>query len=421
MVVSRCDFNIGGYIDGKYCVTRQLGEGSFGKVFLVEDFSHREYAIKLLKLWEVPPDIRDALTNRFEMEYQTGRIDSPYLVQALNRGIVEGNPYIVMEYCPNGDLTQYGGKNWMKIGQEILLGLKALHSRGKVHRDLKPENVLLRSNGTAALTDFGISGDRNKRMTERNILGKPMQVFGTYAYMPPEQVKPRNGDATVLPTTDIFSFGVMMYQMLTGNLPFGSLNNHNDLANYVSNADKGVWSRSALDYSDSGRQYKSIIEGCLIPDFRNRLQSVDEVLKLMPVQIPQEQEFAYQKPSHIVGYLLRIMQGEEYGKTYDITTISHNGNVITMGRNDLGVSNSIAIQEQQSCYISRRHCTLEYDMAGHTWYIRDGQWDKNSTLGWKNSLNGTFVNSKEVNKNGYYLEVGDIISIGDTKLRFEAY
>lgn len=80
MVVSRCDFNIGGYIDGKYCVTRQLGEGSFGKVFLVEDFSHREYAIKLLKLWEVPPDIRNALTNRFEMEYQTGRIDSPYLV-----------------------------------------------------------------------------------------------------------------------------------------------------------------------------------------------------------------------------------------------------------------------------------------------------------------------------------------------------
>ena len=375
MVVSRCDFNIGGYIDGKYTVTRQLGEGSFGKVFLVKDSSQRDYALKLLKLWEVPPDIRDALTNRFEMEYQTGRIECPYLVQALNRGLVDGNPYIVMEYCPNGDLTQYSGKNWMKIGQEVLLGLKALHSRGKVHRDLKPENVLIRSNGIAALTDFGISGDRNKRMTERNILGKPMQIFGTYAYMPPEQVKPRNGDATVLPTTDIFSFGVMMYQMLTGNLPFGSLNNHNDLANYVSNADKGVWNRSALDYSDSGRQYKSIIEGCLIPDFRNRLQSVDEVLKLMPVQIPQEQESAYQKPSHIVGYLLRIMQGEEYGKTYDITTISHNGNVITMGRNDLGVSNSIAIQEQQSCYISRRHCTLEYDMAGHTWYIRAGQWD----------------------------------------------
>ena len=248
-----------------------------------------------------------------------------------------------------------------------------------------------------------------------------MQIFGTYAYMPPEQVKPRSGDATVLPTTDIFSFGVMMYQMLTGNLPFGSLNNHNDLANYVSNADKGVWNRSALDSSTSGRLYKSVIEGCLIPDFRNRLQSVDEVLKLMPARMSQEQDDAYQKPTHITGYLLRIMQGEEYGKTYDITNILRDKNIVTMGRNDVGVSNTIAIQEQQSCYISRRHCTLEYDVASRTWYIRDGQWDRNSTLGWKTSLNGTFVNSKEVNKNGYYLEVGDIISIGDTKLRFEAY
>lgn len=421
MVVSRCDFNIGEYIDGRYCVTRHLGEGSFGNVFLVEDSSKHTFALKLLKLWEVPPDIRTALTNRFEMEYQTGRIDCPYLVQSLNRGMVEGNPYIVMEYCPNGDLTQYVGNNWVKIGQDILLGLKALHTRGKVHRDLKPENVLIKANGTAALTDFGISGDRNKRMTERNILGKPMQIFGTYAYMPPEQVKPRNGDATVLPTTDIFSFGVMMYQMLTGNLPFGSLNNHNDLANYVSNADKGVWNRSALDRSTSGMHYKSVIEGCLIPDFRSRLQSVDEVLKLMPARVSQEQDVAYQKPTHITGYLLRIMQGEEYGKTYNITNILRDKNIVTMGRNDVGVSNTIAIQEQQSCYISRRHCTLEYDVASRTWYIRDGQWDKNSTLGWKTSLNGTFVNSKEVNKNGYYLEVGDIISIGDTKLRFEAY
>lgn len=111
--------------------------------------------------------------------------------------------------------------DWVKIAHQVLYGLRALHQCGKVHRDLKPENVLLNKSGTAVLTDFGISGDRNKRMTERNILGKPRQIFGTYAYMPPEQVKRNRGDATVLPTTDIFSFGVMMYQLLTGgNLPF---------------------------------------------------------------------------------------------------------------------------------------------------------------------------------------------------------
>lgn len=69
-------------------------------------------------------------------------------------------------------------------------------------------------------------------MTERNIFGKPNQIFGTYAYMPPEQVNRARGEATVLPTTDIFSFGVLAFQLLTGSLPFGELTNHNELAMY---------------------------------------------------------------------------------------------------------------------------------------------------------------------------------------------
>ena len=67
-------------------------------------------------------------------------------------------------------------------------------------------------------------------MTERNIFGKPYQIFGTYAYMPPEQVN--RGKSTVLPTTDIFSFGVVMYQLITGVLPFGKLDDQNDLVRY---------------------------------------------------------------------------------------------------------------------------------------------------------------------------------------------
>ena len=117
--------------------------------------------------------------------------------------------FIVMDYCPKGNLTQYMDRSpvdQVKIGREILCGLNDLHKSGKVHRDLKPENVLIKEDGTAVLTDFGISGDRNKRMTERNILGRPQQIFGTYAYMPPEQVNRLRGDATVLPTTCHISF-----------------------------------------------------------------------------------------------------------------------------------------------------------------------------------------------------------------------
>lgn len=426
-MADRVDFSIGERVNNQYTITKVLGEGAFGKVYKVNDASGKVYALKLLKLWEVHPEIRQQLVDRFEMEYQTGRIDSPYLVHSLDIGLVSGNPYILMEFCSKGDLTGLDrNADWVCIAQQVLLGLKALHLCGKVHRDLKPENVLIKSDGTAALTDFGISGDRTKRMTERNILGKPTQIFGTYAYMPPEQVNPKRGDATVLPTTDIFSFGVMMYQLLTGNLPFGPLRDENELVLYIKNGREGNWNRNALNTSPLAAQFKPVIEGCLIPDYKNRLQSVDDVLRLLPntlssPKISTSDNDFVSMPSHISGYLLRIMQGEEYGRIYDLTTMSQHSAVLTMGRNDISVHNDIPITEQQSVYISRKHCTLEIDNQSGVWFVRDGQWDNSTYGGWKRSLNGTFVNAKEISPDGYYLSHGDILSIGDTKLRFEAY
>ena len=422
----RCDFSVGDYIDRQYRVTKGLGEGSFGKVFRVTDNAGHDYALKLLKLWEVHPDIRTQLVNRFDMEYETGRINSPYLVHSVGHGFVQGNPYIVMEFCPGGDLKSANqNTDWNKVGQEVLLGLKALHACGKVHRDLKPENVLIKSDGTAALTDFGISGDRNKRMTERNILGKPQQIFGTYAYMPPEQVNPRNGDATVLPTTDIFSFGVMMYELLTGTLPFGNLRDENELVVYIKNGREGNWDRRRLQSAPCGCQFQRAIEGCLQPDFKQRLQSCDEVIALLPkvnnLAKPMPSDDSLKIPAVVRGLLLRIMQGEEFGKTYDFTRLARQSYVLNMGRAAVGVSNDLPVIENQSSYVSRKHCTLEYDASSQHWFIRDGQWDNGSIGGWKPSLNGTFVNSKQVDEQGYFLQIGDIISIGDTKLRVEAY
>jgi len=424
-MVERCVFNVGQRIDNRYTVTKSLGEGAFGMVFKVTDESGKTYALKVLKLWEVHPEIRQQLADRFEMEYQTGRIESPYLVHSVGHGFVGGNPYILMEFCPNGDLTSAPpSTNWTVVGQQVLMGLKALHACGKVHRDLKPENVLIKEDGTAALTDFGISGDRNKRMTERNLLGRPQQIFGTYAYMPPEQVNPHR-DATVLPTTDIFSFGVMMYQLLTGSLPFGTLNDENELVLYLKAGKEGNWNRSALTMSRYGATYMPVIEGCLQPDFHKRLQSVDEVLAMLPRAAeppgPIEKN-RIEIPAVIRGYLLRVMQGEEYGRTYDLTALGQQtGGIVTMGRGDVSVRNTIPVAEQSSCYISRKHCTFECDEASNAWFIRDGQWDKSSPNGWKNSMNGTFVNATEVSSNGYFVQAGDIISIGDTKLRVEAY
>lgn len=421
-LANRCDFDAGDIVDSSYTVIKTLGHGSYGVVYLVTDKEGEEYALKLLKLWEVPAEIRSPMVDRFDMEFETGQIESKYLVHAHKHGMVNGNPYIVMDYCPGGDLYQNASSmNLPKVAQCVLYGLKALHQRGKVHRDLKPENVLRTKFGDYALTDFGIAGDRTKRMTEMNIVGRPKQIMGTYAYMPPEQVNPRR-DATVLPTTDIFSFGVMMYQLITGSLPFGDLKDERSLIPYLKNGKHGKWNRELLSSIPSGNDWQPLIEGCLKPNITDRLQNVDDVFKTLPIDSkPVYVEDVDDFSKKIVdGLLLRVMHGEEYGRVYYLDDIvgRKNNSILLMGRKNGHTRNDIAIIEEKSAYVSRAHCTLELDYNQGEWVIRDGQWQSSM---WRKSTNGTFINSTEVNTNGYVLRPGDIISIGDTKLRVEAY
>ena len=430
----RCDFRPGDHIDGQYRVEKPLGEGTFGQVFRVSGNEGKIYALKLLKLWTVESGERARLLKRFDLEYETGQIASHYLVHSCGKGMVGGNPYILMEYCPGGDLLQAAEEqrvDFAKAASEVLGGLRDLHRHGKVHRDLKPENVLMRQDGTAVLTDFGISGDQNKRMTERGILGTPKQIFGTYGYMPPEQINPKRGDATVLPTTDIFSFGVMMYQLLTCEMPFGRLQSEADLPAYVLNGKNGRWDRTLLQKTPEGDKWLPLMEGCLEPDFRKRLQNVEAVLPLVPPagngrKIKLQPQHPAPEETDICrvrnGLMLRVMQGEEYGRTYRLEELTAGGRrMLTMGRDTQTVRNDIPIREEESAYISRKHCTLEYDQGSNLWIIRDGQWDRSATNGWKASLNGTYVNSAEVSMAGMPLKPGDIVSIGDVKLRVEGY
>lgn len=101
--------------------------------------------------------------------------------------------------------------------------------------------------------------------------------------------------------------------------------------------------------------------------------------------------------------------------------VNGNRRILTVGRQDASIFNVIVIKEVTSTYVSRRHCTLELDDETGTWYIRDGQWDKDAKTKWVRSLNGTFLNSQEMNDEGDKITPGDIISIGDVKLRVEGY
>lgn len=454
ILCNRCVFHHGDSINSQYSVVKMLGSGSFGCVYRIKDRSGQDYALKLLKLWEIASDERKQLLQRFDMEYETGRIKSNYLVHSYDKGSVEGNPYIIMEFCSNGDLmdaAEKGKVNFIKTAKEVLYGLRDLHLQGKVHRDLKPENVLIRQDGTAVLTDFGISGDQNNRLTQRGFFGVPQQIFGTFAYMPPEQINPKRGNATVLPTTDIFSFGVMMYQLLTYELPFGDLVSESDLPRYTERAKRGKWNRELLEGAAKGNMWLKLIEGCLVPDFKNRLQSVDEVLELLPniggTYRPVNSDSFKRRNTIRNGILLRVMQGEEYNKEYRLDTLLRgNSRILTVGRDTEDVFNSIPIKETMSTYVSRCHCTLELDYEKGTWIIRDGQWRINCPIGlrfkdlfpckactarcpdmqsgkhnWKQSMNGTYVNSSEIDRGGTALKLGDIISIGDVKLRVEGF
>lgn len=420
-IPKRIDYKLGDLVDGKYKVKKSLGEGAFGQVYKVTDRYSYSYALKLLRLWDVPSDIREPLVERFEMEFKTGQIDSHYLVRSLDYGFANGNPYILMEFCPNGDLTSLIGKRDMdftKVAVDVLHGLHDLHVNGKVHRDLKPENVLIKKDGTAALTDFGISGDRTIRMTQKGWLGlKNLQIFGTYAYMPPEQVKAIR-KASVLPTTDIFSFGVMMYQLLTGKLPFGKLDDQNDLVRYQKRGKSGEWDRDDLLRISNGFLWERLIEQCLQPSFEHRLQSAKSALRLVPqyvqpiTPLPQ----LAKNTEKNVGAKLRIMHGEEYGNVYELGQLSKDNKrlMLTMGRSN---NNSI---HTTNPYVSRFHCTLETDKERMHWRIRDGQWSSEDNM-WLTSTNGTYVNSTEVSSDGYWLDNGDIITIGDLKLKYEQY
>jgi serine/threonine protein kinase len=427
-LVERCDIQAGDSIDNKYTVEKQLGEGTFGKVFKVTDRNYKQpYALKVFKFWELPADQRKGMLSRFQMEYETGQIKSNYLIHSVEYGFLKGNPYMVMEFCPNGDLFELVKKqqnvDLLKISREVLFGLKDLHSCGKVHRDLKPENVLIKSDGTAVLTDFGISGDRKKRVTVTDLFGRPTEITGTVIYMAPEQAKPKNREVTVLPTMDIFAFGVMIYQLITGEFPFGPLNNEDDLVLYMRNAREGNWNRRLLADFPEGKHFGDMIAGCLCPDFKQRLQTVDHVLALLP----QSSVVSYKdilnsiSPRIVNGVLLRVMQGEDHGVVYKLNELLQGkSKIITVGCNDPQVTNLLPLTEHHSRHISRKHCSLELT-SDNQWYIRDGQWDRSATDQWKLSLNGTFVNSTEVTYAGMPIKPGDIISIGDVKMRVEGY
>ena len=204
---------------GKYEIKRPLGRGAMGTVYEGWDpIIARRVAIKTVKLPDnADPETEEALA-RFRREAQAaGRLTHPNIVGVFDYGETSDLAYIVMEFVEGPSLKtlldrheHFAITDMARVMQDLLAGLQFSHERGVVHRDIKPANVMLTGAGQAKIADFGIARIDSSSMTQAGTL------LGTPAYMSPEQFMGQVVDAR----TDIYSSGVLLYQMLTGDRPF---------------------------------------------------------------------------------------------------------------------------------------------------------------------------------------------------------
>ena len=200
-----------------YTIERELGGGGMSRVYVaVEHALGRQVVVKLL-----PPDLAAGVsTERFKREIQlAARLQHPHIVPLLAAGESDGLPYFTMPYVEGESLrARLATRGEMPVAEavrllrEIASALAYAHAHGVVHRDIKPENVLL-SGGAAMVTDFGVA----KALTESGTLTSAGIALGTPTYMAPEQA---SADPIVDHRADVYAFGILAYELLTGQTPF---------------------------------------------------------------------------------------------------------------------------------------------------------------------------------------------------------
>ncbi len=204
---------------GKYEIRGTLGRGAMGTVYDGWDpLIARRVAIKAVRLPEHPEAETEEEIARFRREAQAaGRLSHPNIVAVYDYGETNELAYIVMEFVDGTTLKhlldrqeRFAVADTVRIMQDVLSGLQYSHARGVVHRDIKPANIMMTSAGQAKIADFGIARIESSSMTQAGT------VLGTPAYMSPEQFMGQ----VVTERTDVYSSGVLLYQLLTGERPF---------------------------------------------------------------------------------------------------------------------------------------------------------------------------------------------------------
>lgn len=211
-----------GYVLGnRYKIIRSLGEGGMANVYLAHDLVlDRDVSVKLLRL-----DLRDdpQTKKRFQREAMAAtQLNDPNIVGVYDVGEEHGMQYMVMQYVEGTDLKQYIAKHYpiplpqvVDIMEQVLSAVESAHEHGIIHRDLKPQNILIDQNKNLKITDFGIAtASFDNSLTQTNTL------VGSVHYLSPEQAR----GSVATKRSDIYSLGIILYELLTGHVPFEGKN-----------------------------------------------------------------------------------------------------------------------------------------------------------------------------------------------------
>ena len=212
---------------GRYRILQEIGTGGFGAVYMAqqEEPIRRKVALKMLKLGM---DSKEVIA-RFEAERQAlAMMDHPNIAAVLDAGTTEaGRPYFVMELVPGIPITEYCDKSQLDVDERLELFVQVCaavhhaHQKGIIHRDIKPSNVLVTLHDgepVPKVIDFGIAKATNQRLTDKTYFTRYGQFIGSPSYMSPEQAEMSGLDVDT--RSDVYSLGVLLYELLTGFLPF---------------------------------------------------------------------------------------------------------------------------------------------------------------------------------------------------------
>jgi len=214
---------------GRYKLLEKIGEGGMASVYMAEQKRpiRRRVALKIIKLGM---DTKQVIA-RFEAERQAlAMMDHPNIARVLDAGTTEtGRPYFVMELVRGVAITEFCDKNNLSTRERLELfvsvcqSVQHAHQKGIIHRDIKPSNVMVTLHDgqpVVKVIDFGIAKAVNQQLTEKTVFTRYSQMIGTPEYMSPEQAEMSGLDIDT--RTDVFSLGVLLYELLTGTTPFDS-------------------------------------------------------------------------------------------------------------------------------------------------------------------------------------------------------